>query len=366
MRVMLRNRRRACSPAIACLLLLVSGCGEQAPPSPQVRPVKSVTVQHRTFSQRLSLTGHVRAQEEINLAFRIDGKLMTRVVSVGDHVVSGQVVAQLDPQIEQNALRAAQADLVAAQAVLDQTQRLETRQRDLLGRGTTPQAQYDVSQQQFKTAEAQVDSAQARVRTALQRVDYCELRADSAGVVLAKGAEPGEVVRAGQMVLRIAREGLKDAAFDAPAQIVSLLDASHDPIVQIALADDPNVKTEGRVREVAPQPDSATRTFPVRIALTDPPDAMRLGAIVTGSISVPSRPVTEIPSAALTDSKGNPAVWVVNPSTRTVTLRQVDVLRYESDAVLIAKGLDEGEIVVTAGVQVLRPEQKVRLLDPPS
>ena len=241
------------------------------------------------------------------MAFRIDGKLMTRPVSVGDRVTAGQVVAQLDPQIEQNALRAAEADLLAAQAVLDQTQRLETRQRDLLGRGSTPQAQYDVSQQQFRTAQAQVDSAQARVHTAAERVNYCDLHADAPGIVLAKGAEPGEVVRAGQMVLRIAREGLKDAVFDAPAHIVPLLDAPRDAFVQITLADDPSVKAQARVREVAPQPDSATRTFPVRIALIDPPAAMQLGSVVIGSISVPSPPVVEIPGAALTESNGHPA-----------------------------------------------------------
>lgn len=360
---MLSILRHTVSPTLACLsLLLLNGCGDEPPPQVQVRPVKSVTVQHRLFSQRFSLTGHVRAQEEINLAFRIDGKLMTRPVSVGDRVTAGQVVAQLDPQIEQNALRAAEADLLAAQAVLEQTQRLETRQRDLLGRGSTPQAQYDVSQQQFRTAQAQVDSAQARVHTAAERVNYCDLHVDAPGIVLAKGAEPGEVVRAGQMVLRIAREGLEDAVFDAPAHIVPLLDAPRDAFVQITLADDPSVKAQGRVREVAPQPDSATRTFPVRIALIDPPAAMQLGSVVIGSISVPSPPVVEIPSAALTESNGHPAVWVVDPSAQTVALRPVEVLRYESDAVLVAKGLDDGEVVITAGVQVLRPGQKVKLL----
>src|SRR5215204_6557162 len=186
-------------------------------PVSQDRPVRVVTIGHRVISEQIVLTGQIRAQEERNLGFRIDGKLIERLVSIGDRVTAGEVVARIDTQDELNALRSAEADLVAAQAVLTQAQKTESRQRELLSRGFTTRVQYEQAQQQLETAQAQIDSADARRRAAQDRLSYTELRADVAGTVIAKGAEPGDVVRAGQMVLQLEREGRKDAVFDVPA-----------------------------------------------------------------------------------------------------------------------------------------------------
>jgi RND family efflux transporter MFP subunit len=231
-----------------------------------------------------------------------------------------------------------------------------------MAKGFTTRAHYDQAQQQLQTAQAQIDSADARRRAAQDRLSYTELRADVAGSVIAKGAEPGEVVRAGQMVVQLEREGRKDAVFDVPAPLFQIRGTSPDILVDIVLADNTSIRATGKVRQIAPQADAATRTFPVRIALDDPPEAMRLGATVTGSVIVKSPPLIEVPGTALTLIEGKPAVWVVEPTSKTVALRNVEVLRYDPTSVIIGGGLRDGEIVVTAGVHVLRPGQSVKLV----
>ena len=133
-------------------------------------------------------------------------------------------------------------------------------------------------------------------------------------------------------------------------------------MITVSLTDDPTVTTTGRVREVSPQADPVTRTFEVKVGLTDPPAAMRLGATVVGQLQLDTAPVIEIPATALTEFDRQPAVWVVDPSRLTVSLRNVEVLRHDPATVAISEGLDTGEIVVTAGIQALHPGQKIRLL----
>ena len=136
----------------------------------------------------------------------------------------------------------------------------------------------------------------------------------------------------------------------------------HDPVVQIALTNDPSVRATGRVREVSPQADPATRTFQVKVGIIDPPPAMQLGSTVTGSIRLAAPAGLQVPPSALTAADGRPAVWVVDPKSQTVSLRNVDVSRYDPADVIVSQGLDAGEIVVTAGVQTLHPGQTIRLL----
>jgi RND family efflux transporter MFP subunit len=149
--------------------------------------------------------------------------------------------------------------------------------------------------------------------------------------------------------------------FDVPGQV--LRSAPSDPPVKVSLTDDPAVTTIGRVREVSPQADPVTRTFEVKVGLTDPPAAMRLGATVIGRLQLDTAPTIEIPATALTEFDRRPAVWIVDPSNLTVSLRNVDVLRHNPATVAISNGLDTGEIVVTAGTQALHPGQKTRLLE---
>ena len=174
----------------------------------------------------------------------------------------------------------------------------------------------------------------------------------------AVGAEPGEVVSSGQMIVTIAREGERDAVFHVPASLIRR--SPPDPRVEIALADETSVTTTGRVREVAPQADPATRTFEVKVTLDNAPAEMRLGATVIGTIQLESRLAIVLPASAMMESDGKPAVWIV--TNGVVALRQVQVLRYDTDTVVISGGLEDGEVIVTAGVQALRPGQRVKLL----
>jgi RND family efflux transporter MFP subunit len=350
--------------AVGLLAAVLGSCRDETPPAPQIRPVRTVTVERRSGSEPVSLTGQIRAQDQVSLAFRLDGRMLERPINVGAQVKPGQLVARLDPQIQQNAVRSAQANLSAAQGQLTQARNTFQRQRDLLPKGFTTRTQFEQAEQALQTTQAQTDAAQAQLQSAREQLSYTDLNADAAGTVTATGAEPGEVVRAGQMIVQVAREGGKDAVFDVPAQLIRT--APRDPVVEIWLTDDPRIATTGRVREVAPQADPTTRSFQVKVGLTNPPDAIRLGATVTGRIQLTLPPGVDVPVSALTEASGRPAVWVVDTQSQTVSLRNVDVLRYDPASVVLSQGLESGEVVVTAGVQELRPGQKVRLLGPSS
>ncbi|MEA2633546.1 MAG: rane fusion protein multidrug efflux system [Chloroflexota bacterium] len=348
---------------IPIVLLLVaaavSACDKPAPPASQARPVRTVTVEQRAEGEIVSLTGQVRAKDQAGLAFRLDGRMIERLVNVGDVVAAGQVVARLDPQIQQSALRSVQANLSSVEAQLNEARISFWRQQELLKDGWTSRANFDKAQHSFETLQAQVDAARAQVRIAQEQLSYAVLSVDAAGAVTAVGAEPGEVVHAGQMIVQVARQGGRDAVFDVPEKLMRT--GPRDPVVEIALTNDPQVRATGRVREVSPQADPATRTFQVKVGITEPPDAMRLGSTVGGRITLSAPSGVEIPASALTKTDAGPAVWIVDPQSQTVTLRSVDVLRYDPATVVISQGLETGDVVVTAGAQTLRPAQKVQL-----
>jgi RND family efflux transporter MFP subunit len=350
------------SALIACVALMpLAACGDtEAPSAPEVRPVRIVTVEKLPGGETVSLTGTIQAQTEVNLAFRIDGRMVERLVNVGDTVKAGQIVARLDPENERNAVRAAQAAVVAAAGQFDEARNNYDRQRQLLAGGWTTRVRYDQALQGRNTTQAQLDTAHAQLSIAEDRLSYTELVADAPGTVTQRGAEPGEVVRAGQMIVQIARKDGRDAVFDVPAQIKD--QAPANPLIAVSLTMDPEVGTTGRVREVSPRADPATGTFQIRVGLTDPPPQMRLGATVTGRMRIDRGGEMAIPASALTGTEGQPAVWIVDPGTMTVALRRIGIAGFDQTRVLVERGIEPGEIVITAGVQALRPGQKVRLL----
>jgi RND family efflux transporter MFP subunit len=346
---------------VIALTLPLLACGQEPPKKVEIRPVRVTLIRHTPSGETISLTGQIQAENQVNLSFRIGGRLQERNVTVGDPVTSGQIVAKIEPQDYQNALRSSEADLASAQAVLANAKNTEGRQSELLSKGFTTRVQYDQAQQQLRTAQAQVDSAQAKLQSAKDNLAYTELKAGVAGSVTAKGAEPGEVVAAGRMILQVARQGGRDAVFNVPAQLIR--QNPNNPEVTVTLSDDPAVVATGHVREVAPQADAATGTYVVKVGLDNPPDTMRLGATIIGRVKIQSEPVIQLPGTALTQGEGKPAVWVFDPEKKTVSLRPVTIGHYDTSSIIVVDGLRDGDLVVTAGVQALRPGQEVRILE---
>ena len=350
-------------PLLVGVALALAACHEKPKAeAPQVRPVRTVVAAPRESSETVVLTGRIAAENEAALSFRIGGRVVERLVNIGDHVETGQDLAKLDPQDEVNALRSAQAAVAASRAQLTEARDTFERQRQLLASGHTPRAVFDRAQRELRTADASVSDTEARLTNQALRVSWTILQADAPGTVSAVGAEPGEVVQPGKMIVRIARRLGRDAIFDVPGQL--LRDAPGDPDIAVRLADDPSIVAMGRVREVATQADPATRTFEVKIGLTDPPPEMRLGSTVTGSMHLESEPVMTIPASALSSIDGKPAVWLVDPEALTVSLHPIQTARFDPDTVLVRHGINTGDIVVTAGVHALHPGQKIRLLGP--
>jgi RND family efflux transporter MFP subunit len=343
-------------------LAVLSACrsGEDAPAA-EVRPVRAITIETRAVGDVVAITGRVQAQTEINQSFRIGGRLIERTAEIGDTVRPGQLLARLDPQNEESSLQAARAQLVAAQAQLVEARNNHARMRDLVAENAVSRAAFDQAVAVLQTAESQVNSARANVNLAENRLSYTQLRATAAGVVTARGAEPGEVVGAGSMVVQVAREGARDAVFDVPAQVKDSAPRNSD--ITVALVDDPKVTAVGKVREVSPRADPVTGTFAVRVQLIDPPPTMRLGSTVTGSVKLDAVPAIQVPAAALVRADGGTAVWVYDATAGTVSSRSITVLSSNATMVQVASGLNNGDVVVVAGVQALRPGQKVRLLE---
>ncbi len=345
-------------PAIA---LLVAGCEQKTKAKTvDARPVRTITAAKGGTGEVVVLTGQISAENEASLAFRIGGRIIERTADVGDRVTPDQVLAKLDPQNELNALRSAQAALSTAEGRVVETSNTFDRQKTLLPQGFTTQALFDQAQQALRTAQSQVDNAEAQLQIAKDRVSYTQLKAGVTGSITARAAESGEVVQAGQTIFQVARQDGRDAVFDVPAQVIR--SAPTDPKVVVSLTDDPSITAMGRVRQVDPQADPVTRTFRVRVSLIDPPSAMFLGATVKGRMELEATSGIAIPASALTRINDQPAVWLVDTANMTVSLHNVQVERFDPATVIVSHGLEGGEIVVTAGVQALHPDQKVRLL----
>src|SRR5262245_57844986 len=343
------------------LALLVACRPAVEPPAPEIRPVRVMTVEKRAGGETVSLTGNVQAQTEVNLSFRIDGRMIKRNVDVGATVKPGQVIATLNADNEENALQSARAGLAAARAQLVEARNNYERYKTLFAQRFVAEAEFDRHAAILKTAQSAVDSAQAQVNIGQNRLGYAQLIADAGGTVTKVGAEPGEVVQAGRMIVQIAREGGRDAVFDVSPQIKNRVPPN--PEITVFVTADPKLTAQGRVREVSPRADPATGTFRVRVGLTNPPAAMRLGTTVTGRMQLGSAQGIEIPPSAVIRSDRQSAVWIVDPKTGTVSTRNIEVASQDSARVAVLSGLSPGDVVVTAGVQALRPGQSVRLLE---
>jgi RND family efflux transporter MFP subunit len=322
--------------------------------------VRTTTVELQQRQAVASFTGRIEAQDQPSISFRIGGRVAERPVAVGARIQTNDLLARLDPENELNALRTSEADAAAAQSAFRQADGHFQRQSTLFARGVTSAADLEDAQQARKAAAARVDATLAQLRNTEHLVSFTTLRADAPGVVTAVGAEPGEVVAAGRMVVRLAREGGIDAVFDVPADLVRSY--PQNMTVSIALSADPATRVTGRIREVSPQADPVTRTFRVRVGLDQPPASFRLGATVTGTVSDGGKPVISIPATALLTGGPKPSVWVVDPASMTIAARTVEIERTDAARAVVSGGLAPGDVVVTAGASLLKAGQKVRVM----
>ncbi|MCG6856442.1 MAG: efflux RND transporter periplasmic adaptor subunit [Salaquimonas sp.] len=343
------------------LALILAGCNEEkAPQKAEIRPVRTTIVELKPIENDNSAVGEVAPRYESDLGFRVSGKLISRPVDVGDTVKKGDLLAKLEEQDFSNRLRSAKADVDSAEAVLTEAKNAEERQKQLLTNGTTTRANYDAAFKNLNAAQAQLEAAKANYQLASDQLEYTELKADFDGIVTGVGAENGQIVSAGQMVVKLARPEVKEAIFSIPeAAFVNL--PKDLPEVVISLLSDTKISTTGTIREVSPVADPATRTYKAKVTLNDPPPQMRFGSSVVGHLRSRSEPVIVLPGSALFDEEGKPAVWRFDAASGTVSLVPVTVDRYETDRVILSSGLEKGDIVVTAGVNRLREGQHVRL-----
>ncbi len=348
-------------PVILCAFA-VSGCGEQkSAETPPVRPVLYAEVNPQTSVILGPFAGNVEPRYKTQLGFRTFGRLIARGAEVGEVVKQGTRLAALDPALQAAALRSAQAELASAEAQLANAEGAEGRQRALLDRGDTPTAVAELAQKNREGAAARVVQAQATLTKAREQLSYTAIVADTDGVITAWDAEIGQVVAPGKTIVTIARPDVKEAVFDLPEQLIASLGAG--ATVEIALQLDPSIKTQGRVRELAPEADQATRNRRVKFSLDAAPEAFRLGSTVTASLTKPVSSSVILPASALIEKDGKTGVWVIDPDKQTVQERAVTVNERGSGTVTIGAGLAKGERVVTAGVHSLVPGQAVRVFE---
>lgn len=351
------------TPVMLIVVLLVlsslAACSQSEEKAPEIiRPVLSVVVEPRT-NDTFGFAGSVEPQFSAELAFRLLGRVVSRDVKVGDVVSRGTTIAALDPTALELAVQAAKAELSNAQAQFANASASEERQRQLLAAANTSQAVLDAAQQARQAAAAGVERAAAALAKSQEQLGYARLFSDFDGVVTAVGAEVGQTVSPGQTVVTVARSNPREAVVDIPDRLTG--DLAVGAPFEITLQSLPTIKTEAKLREIAPQAEGSTRTRRVRLTLIDPPTAFRLGSTVTATRMAKVAPTIELPLSALLQKNGADKVWVVDVQTSSVSARDIKIAAKGSATFTVAEGLEAGMRVVTAGVHSLVEGQKVRI-----
>ncbi|MDE5454836.1 efflux RND transporter periplasmic adaptor subunit [Bradyrhizobium sp. CSA112] len=344
--------------AAALFATVVSGCTDHAAaPTARVAFVRTEIVQPRDRQASITLTGEVQARFRADLAFRVSGRVLARYVDVGAHVKAGEVLAVLDPAEQEADVDAATAAVLAAESQLRVAKATFERQKALIASGFTTRTVYDQAQEGLRTTEGVLEAAKAQLGTSKEALGYTALRAEAAGVITARNLEVGQVVQAAQPVFSLAQHGERDAVFDVYESIFfGDLDGGH---VSLALVSDAGVTANGYVREVSPAIDAKSSTIRVKVAIQDPPAAMTLGSAVAGTVKAKAEQQIALPSSALMAAGSKPAVWTVDPATKTAALKPVMIGGYEAREVLIREGLKPGERVVIDGGKLLSVGQAV-------
>jgi RND family efflux transporter MFP subunit len=349
--------RAIASLGVFAMALIAAGCSQKNDTPVPIRPVLSTTVAAASSSGTVTI-GTIEPRFQTDLAFRVQGRLNSRPVSIGDSVDAGQIVATIDAADLELAVRSARAELSKSQAQLENATAVEQRKRTLIGNAATTQATLDNAEQERALAEASVARTKANLAKAEEQLGYAQLKPEFAGVVTAVGAEAGQVVAPGQNVVTIARPDVREAVVDIGADFPIPLKVDLPFTVGLQLL--PAVQASGQIREIAPEADPITRMRRVRIALTDPPESLRLGSTVTARLADAQDACLRVPASAVLANNGESFVWIVSASTSTVSLHKVDLSR-EEGGFCITDGLSAGTRIVTAGIHSLQQGQLVRI-----
>jgi len=347
--------------AALALALAVAGCEGEAHPVAQVdRPVQVQRVAFAREQSSRDFVGVVRARYETDLGFRVAGKIVTRLVNVGDRVQADDVVARLDPRDFQLQVESAEAELAAATSNLAQAAADEQRYATLKSRGFAAVADFDRKKTARDEAEGRLERAKRALDLARNQLAYTDLKAGADGVITATLAEPGQVVAVGQAVARLAHRGEKEAVVALPE--TSLAEA-HASGATMRLWSDPDRRFAARLRELSPQADAATRTYAARFTILDADDTIALGMTATVTLTrAADAPIARLPLAAILNRGTGPTVYVVDDAG-ALALRPVKVAAFSEGAAFVTAGIADGEKVVTLGVQKLVAGTRVRSVE---
>lgn len=340
------------------LSLLLAACSKPVEKTEDIRPVRALTVAPAAGQAVVELSGEVVPRYESRLGFRVGGKIVARKVEVGSTVRRGQVLMQLDPSDFQLAQAQAKAAVSAAESSLTLAKADLDRYRELHDKQFVSQAVLDAKQAAYKSANSGHEQALAALKVQSNQSSYTTLVADADGVVTGLDAEVGQVVGPGTPVVRLARSGDIEVRVSIPEDKVDAL--RQVSTVTVRTWAEPGLAIDGRIRELAPAADPATRTFAAKITLQKPGNAVRLGMTATVAFAAPTSPAIRLPLTALYNDKEQTSVWVVESDK--VKRVPVQVAGANGNELLVASGLNPGQVVVTAGVNLLREGQKVSIL----
>ena len=340
-------------------VVLLAGCSKPVEKTEEIRPVRAIRLAADNVDVVAEFSGDVRARVESRLGFRVGGKIVARKVDVGTVVKRGQVLMQLDPQDLQLAQAQANAGLKAAESNRDLARAEMRRYQELREKNFVSQAVLDGKETTFKAAQASYEQALAAFRNQSNQAGYTTLVADADGVVTGVDAEVGQVVTAGTPVVRVAQAGEKEIVIGIPEGKVDTLRRISD--VRVRTWARPDESFPGKIRELSPVADPATRTYTAKISIPNAPEGVKLGmtAYVAFAAKTPDAMI-RLPLTALLQQKSATSVWLVeNGAVKPVP---VQIAGMAGNDILVAGGVSPGQTVVTAGVNLLKPGQKVKIL----
>jgi multidrug efflux system membrane fusion protein len=356
------NRLPAVGPTLVVVAMLgLAGCSQEKVEVKEIiRPVKVVQIAQANDTRELSYSGSVRARTEMNLGFRINGKITERLADIGQQVKPGDVLARIDPADYELLVRSAQASLDAAERQVETVELTRKRAEQLFAKNFTSKSQLEQATLSYNQAVATRDSARSQLAQAQNQVGYTDLKAGQNGIVTAVAADVGQVVGAGTPVMTVAVDGEKEVLIAVPE--TDIAEFKPGKVVKAGFWSDDGLTLAGKVREVAGSADQQSRTFAVRVSLpNDPRVLLGMTANIAASAGNNSPQRVSIPLSALAQKDGQSIVWTVDRTGDTVHERPIKVADFTADGVHIAEGLRPGDVVVAAGTQFMTENLKVRL-----